>query len=76
MVAAEVAVVAEGVELAARAEEVRCGVAAAPIDSQGAETHVSSVAADRAYGQGRQSEVSEKRVGEKIRNYNYFLVHK
>lgn len=54
---------AEGVELAARAEEVRCGVAVALIDSQGAETHVSSVAADHACGQGRQNEVSVKRGG-------------
>lgn len=65
-VAAAVAVVAEGAELAVRAGEARCGVAAALIGSQGAEMHVSSVAVGRASGQGRQNEVSVEGVVKKI----------
>ena len=51
-------VVVEGAELAARAEEARCGVAAALVDSQGAEVRVSSAASDHVTGQGQQNEVS------------------
>lgn len=47
--------------LVVRAEEARCGVAAAPTGCQGVETHVSSAARVRAPGRCRQSEVSAGR---------------
>lgn len=47
-----------------RAEEARCGVAAALIGSQGVETHVNSAAVDHAVGHCQQNEVSvEKERG-------------
>lgn len=55
------AAVAEEAVLVVRAEEARCGVAAAPTGCQGVETHASSAARVRATGHCRQSEVSAER---------------
>lgn len=57
--AAAVAVVEE-VELVWRAEEARCGVAAALIGSQGAEMRVNSAAMNHVTGRSQQNEVSIK----------------
>lgn len=64
VVVAVAAAVVEEVELVVRAEEARCGVAAALIGSQGVETRVNSAAVDHAVGHCQQNEVSvEKERG-------------
>lgn len=64
--------VAEEAGLVVRAEEARCGVAAAPTGCQGEETHVSSAARVRVPGRCRLSEVSAGRwetVSQSVASY-------